>query len=215
VYLSGSSPPVPITLKHFQALAQLGTNTGDFHLYDRIKSGAPFYETEDDYLAGADAARYLLKKLMGKVKEKEKRAEGGQEEAAQDASSSSGVKAESVEPAMGSPSSHKRKRPRRSAAAAVNSYAVPDSDDDAIAAEEDKNDEFAEFRLGTLGGAKKKEKVKLEEVKERKGKVSGETDLEAWVKALGELHKEEQRKVSAACVVVVWMRGSALTWLPA
>ncbi|KAF7365217.1 hypothetical protein MVEN_00393300 [Mycena venus] len=184
VYLN-SVPPVPITLKHFQALAQLESCSSDYLLYDRIKAGAPFYKTEDDYLAGADAARFLLKKLVGKTKA----SEGKERKEVPQTPASPHVKTEPVEAAPGSASPHKRKRPRRSAAAAVNSYAVPDSDDEAIAAEEDKNDEFAEFRLGSLGGGKKKLKV---EGKEGKPKV--QTDLEAWIQALGELYKEEQRK---------------------
>lgn len=103
------------------------------------------------------------------------------------------VKAEPVEavaPGSGSPS-RGRKRPRRSAAA-VNSYAVPDSDDEAIAAEEDRNDEFAEFRMG---GDKKKKAAKVGTL---------ETHLEAWIKALGELHKEEQRKVSWVTGLLRW-----------
>ncbi|KAJ7134623.1 hypothetical protein C8R44DRAFT_697289 [Mycena epipterygia] len=157
--------PVPITLKHFQVMAQLGRATADFYLYERIKQGAPFYATEDDYLTGADSARHLLKKLS---KGKGKEAQPG---------SPTRVKMEPVEAVAGSPRG--KKRPRRSAAAAVNSYAVPDSDDEAIAAEEDRDDEFAEFRMG--GGARKKA-------------VKVETHLERWIKALGELLKEEQRK---------------------
>ncbi|KAJ7250871.1 hypothetical protein B0H12DRAFT_1324188 [Mycena haematopus] len=180
--------PVPITLKHFQVLAQLGSSSPDFHLYDRIKAGAPFYKTEDDYLAGADAARFLLKKLEGKSKAK---GADDKQDVAQPPSPAP-VKKESIESAVGSPPSLKRKRPRRSAAAAANSYVVPDSDDEAIAAEEDKNDEFAEFRLGSLSGGKKKAKA---ENKDKKSKVQrAETNLEAWIKALGELQKEEQRK---------------------
>ncbi|KAJ6584983.1 hypothetical protein B0H19DRAFT_1107570 [Mycena capillaripes] len=177
VYLHPVPAAVPITLKHFQALAQLGSAGVDFHLYERIKSDAPFYATEDDYLAGVDAARFLLKKIS-----KGKGKEGGVLVLVP--ATPPRVKAEPVEtvaPGSGSPS-RGRKRPRRSAATAVNSYAVPDSDDEAIAAEEDRNDEFAEFRMG--GGAKKKV-TKVERV---------ETHLEAWIKALEELLKEEQRK---------------------
>ncbi|KAF8134795.1 hypothetical protein K438DRAFT_1693855 [Mycena galopus ATCC 62051] len=186
LYMDGLTP-VPVTFKHFQILAQLGSNTGDFRLYDRIRSGAPFYRTEEDYLPGSDAARFLLKNLVGK-------ATANDTEVKQDASqtSSSRVKKESVEPAVGSPSSHKRKRPRRSAAAAVSSYIVPDSDDEAIAAEEDKNDEFAEYRLGSLGGEKKKAKADSKEGKPKLQRV--ETDLQAWIKALEGLYKEEQGK---------------------
>ncbi|KAJ7459859.1 hypothetical protein FB451DRAFT_1271766 [Mycena latifolia] len=157
------SVSVPITLRHFEVMARLGTSSVDFQLYERIKQGAPFYKTEDDYLAGADAARHLLKKL-GKGKDKEVAP-----------ASPARVKVEPVEAVAGSPRG--KKRPRRSAAAV--SYAVPGSDDEAIAEEEDLEDEFAEFRLG---GAAKKKTVKVE------------SHLERWIKALGELQKEEQRK---------------------
>ncbi|KAJ7505323.1 hypothetical protein B0H11DRAFT_415511 [Mycena galericulata] len=143
--------PVPITLKHFRAMAALGTASGDYYMYERIKQGAPFYATEDDYLSGQDAARFLFKKL-----EKGKGMDKGKGKAADTGTAASGwprvkaepvearvaVKGESTSPPRG------RKRPRRSAAAAVHSYAVPDSDDEAIAAAEDREDEFAEYRRG-------------------------------------------------------------------
>ncbi|KAJ6477448.1 hypothetical protein C8R47DRAFT_1140603 [Mycena vitilis] len=178
VYLNPIPAPVPITLKHFQALAQLGSAAADFYLYERIKAGAPFYATEDEYLAGADTARFLLKKLS--------KGKGKGKEGAPAPTTPTRVKAEPVDavaPGLGSPSQRGRKRPRRSAATAVNSYAVPDSDDEAIAAEEDRNDEFAEFRMGA--GAEKKKLAKAEKV---------ETHLEMWITALDGLFKEEQRK---------------------
>jgi hypothetical protein len=68
-----------------------------------------------------------------------------------------------------------KKRPRRMAAATITSYAVPDSDDEAIAGEED-----VEFSLFGGGQERKKKRV--------------ETNLQRWIKHLGELLKEEQRK---------------------
>jgi hypothetical protein len=59
------------------------------------------------------------------------------------------------------------------AAATVRSYAVPDSDDEAIADEAD---------LGLLAGQAKKKKV--------------ESNLQQWIKHLSILLKEEQKKVS-------------------
>lgn len=175
--------------------------------------GAPFYVTEDDYLAGADAARFLFKKLekakgadkgkakavdkgkgkaedMGKGKEADKGADGNASPRvkAEPVEARVGVKAEPVSPPRG------RKRPRRSAAAVVRSYAVPDSDDEAIAAVEDREDEFAEFRGGV---SKEKEKGK------DKG-VETVSALEEWVKALGELLKEEQHKVCPRSVLFGW-----------
>ncbi|KAJ7109731.1 hypothetical protein C8R43DRAFT_1079587 [Mycena crocata] len=159
--------PVPVTFKHFQILAQLGSATVDYYMYERIKQGAPFYATEEDYLTGSDSARFMLRNMkLGTGKAKS----GG---------TPTRVKMEPVDALAGSPSGRGKKRPRRSAAAAVNSYAVPDSDDEAIAAEEDREDEFAEYRMG--GGAKKKA-------------IKVETSLERWIKALSELLKEEQQK---------------------
>jgi len=66
----------------------------------------------------------------------------------------------------------KRKRPRRSAAASVRSYAVPDSDDEAIA--EQKVDKTVRLLA-------------------RKRKV--ESNLQRWIKHLSILLKEEQKKV--------------------
>ncbi|KAK7048365.1 hypothetical protein R3P38DRAFT_2868905 [Favolaschia claudopus] len=180
-YLDTATVPVPITLKHFQALAQLGRSTADFHLYERIREGAPFYRTEEDYLGNSDVARFLLKKLKGK----DKGQEGQQPQLP--TQTSPRVKAEPVELTAASPSPRKRKRPRRSATAV--DYAVPDSDDEAIAAEEDMNDEFAEYRLGSLGGGKMKAKADI-----KVAAPKADTDLALWIKALEELNKEEQRK---------------------
>ncbi|KAJ6613285.1 hypothetical protein B0H10DRAFT_2049012 [Mycena sp. CBHHK59/15] len=153
---------VPITFKHFRILARLGRARVDFYLYERIKIGAPFYATEDDYVSNADAAKHLFRKLS----------KGGDAPPC--------VKAEPADTAAGLSSPRGRKRPRRSTAATVASYAVPDSDDEAIAEEEDA--EFAEFRTGGGGAERRRKMVKVE------------THLERWIKALGELFKEEQRK---------------------
>ncbi|KAJ7212114.1 hypothetical protein GGX14DRAFT_447478 [Mycena pura] len=158
-----SNTAVPVTLEHFQVMAKLGTGSIDVYLYDRIKEGAPFYRTKEDYLKGTDV--WLLKS---------KESQPG---------TLKNVKAEPGDSVMGLGSSVRgRKRPRRSAVTAVDSYTVPDSDDEAIAAAEDLDDEFAEYRIGQ---ASRRKAAKVERV---------ETDLEAWIKALGELQKEEQRK---------------------
>ncbi|KAJ7095869.1 hypothetical protein B0H15DRAFT_827409 [Mycena belliarum] len=163
-YLMPTPASVPITLRHFEVMARLGSSSMDYQLYDRIKQGAPFYTTEDEYLAGADSARLMLKRL-GKGKQRE-------------TGSPPCVKVEPVDlVSVGSPRG--KKRPRRSAAVTAVNYAVPDSDDDAIAAEEDREDEFAEYRTG---GVPRKKVAKVE------------TSLERWVEALGKLLKEEQHK---------------------
>ncbi|KAJ7044120.1 hypothetical protein C8F04DRAFT_1389517 [Mycena alexandri] len=169
-YLATGSVPVPITLQHFQVLAKLGSPCVDFYMYERIKQGAPFYATENDYLAGADSAR--LKKIKGKGRE-----------GAPAPGTPPRVKTEpDVKVEVTSSPPRGKKRPRRSATV-VSSYAVPGSDDEAIADEEDLNGEFAEFRMP--GGGLKRKVAKVERV---------ETSLEAWTKALGVLLKEEQRK---------------------
>lgn len=71
------------------------------------------------------------------------------------------------------------RRPRRSAAASVKSYVVPDSDDEAIA--DDKMYIDTSFRK------------LVKEVKEQ----PAETHLQQWIKHLAALVKEEQKKVCA------------------
>nr|GAT60281.1 predicted protein [Mycena chlorophos] len=80
-----------------------------------------------------------------------------------------------------------RRRPRRSAATSNHSYTVPDSDDEAIADEDDLNDEFVEYRKG---GAKRKRTIK---VKEEKKPVT-QSHLQRWIAALSGLQKEEEKK---------------------
>ncbi|KAJ7644135.1 hypothetical protein FB45DRAFT_735982 [Roridomyces roridus] len=161
--------PVPITLKHFRLMAALGTSCADYNLYERIKAGAPFYASEEDYISGSgDTASVLMKKL-DKGKAKAIKVEPVEMRP---------VKVEPVSPPRG------RKRPRRSAATAVSSYAVPDSDDEAITSLEDREGEYAEFR-----GISSKDKVKVK-VKA----MQTVSPLEEWVKALEEINKDEQRK---------------------
>ncbi|KAJ7069787.1 hypothetical protein C8F01DRAFT_1113994 [Mycena amicta] len=151
-----SNAAVPITFKHFQILAKLGSSSNDIYLYDRIKEGATFYTTEQDYTVSVK----LEKDTDVKMEPSEPR-----------------VKLES--PTRG------RARPRRSATS-VNSYIVPDSDDEEIADEADLNDEFIEYRLG---GVKRKKAIKVQE----KPKPI-ESNLQMWIRALSELQKDEQRK---------------------
>jgi len=70
-----------------------------------------------------------------------------------------------------SSSSRGRKRPRRTAATSVRSYAVPDSDDEAIAQSDDP----------------------VEDQEDKK--VTGESSLQLWIKNLSLLLKVETRKV--------------------
>ena len=66
-----------------------------------------------------------------------------------------------------------KKRPRRSAAVTVQSYAVPDSDDEDIVNEDDEDS----FRI------------------DDQEKKSKETNLQLWIKHLSDILKVETRKV--------------------
>ena len=162
---------VPITLKHFQLLARLGrmpvclfshifctaylntTAAQSFYLYHEIESGAEFFLDENDYIAKNDVARNLENKHKVKV----------------EASPNPLPSFSSSAPA---PASNRgKKRPRRSAAVTVQSYAVPDSDDEEIV------DEDSCFRIDD---------------QEKKCK---ETNLQLWIKHLSDILKSETRKV--------------------
>ncbi|KAF5382555.1 hypothetical protein D9615_002846 [Tricholomella constricta] len=147
-YRGSSFMRVPVTLKHFQMLARLG-KTPNLFMYHEIEEGTEFYIDEEDYLQ-AD-----------KVEGKRKAVKA--ETASAPLCSSSRVKQES--PSSSTSGVRRRKRPRRSATS-VKSYAVPDSDDEAIADEED--------------------------IVTRPRPV--ESHVQKWITHLGELLKEEQRK---------------------
>ncbi|KAF8158160.1 hypothetical protein B0H34DRAFT_443560 [Crassisporium funariophilum] len=142
---------VPVTFKHFQILARLG-RTPNFYLYHDIEVGAEFYLDENDYISKNDSARILLSKQKVKVENPPNRLP-------------------SASP-TGSSSNRGKKRPRRSAAVTVRSYAVPDSDDEAIV------DSDSYFAIDDQ-----------EDKKKRK-----ETSLQLWIKHLSELLKAETRK---------------------
>ncbi|CCM03531.1 uncharacterized protein FIBRA_05665 [Fibroporia radiculosa] len=154
---------VPITLKHFKMLARLG-RPPNMVLYDDIEAGTEFYFSEEDYLTPEELAGITPSTSKTRTRRVKVKSECS---ARQDMSSeTSAVIAEALgEKPRGS--LRNRKRPRRSAAATVRSYVVPDSDDEEIA--EDKPDE---------------------QVKRRRS----ETNLQRWIKHLTILLKEEQRK---------------------
>ena len=162
---------VPVTLKHFQLLARLGRtpvrlssyasctaclNTAGLQssfLFHEIEIGAEFYLDENDYIAKNDAARVLEAKHKVKVE------------------ASPNTLASSFSPSPASAANRGKKRPRRSAAVTVQSYAVPDSDDEGIM------DEDTCFRIDD---------------QEKKCK---DTNLQLWIKHLGDILKSETRKV--------------------
>src|SRR5215471_149948 len=132
-------------------------------LFHDIELGAEFYFSEEDYLMQPCPD---TKKAI-KVKSE---------------STASRIKLENIQSALPSTSvstskydasSLGKKRPRRTAAVTVKSYAVPDSDDEAIVDDE-------EIPV-----------VMKREVRRRKI----ESNLQRWIKQLSILHKEEQRKV--------------------
>ncbi|KIM89376.1 hypothetical protein PILCRDRAFT_813299 [Piloderma croceum F 1598] len=151
VYLTyndvGLTSHVPITLHHFKILARLGRPINWTMLHE-IEAGAEFFFSEDDY---------LNKQPKLKIKTEVKT------EVAQSPVPSTSNKAKLDK---------EIRRPRRTTAATIKSYTVPDSDDDDIAEE-------AETAWAMHVDAKKR-------------KV--ESKLQRWIKELSVLLKEEQRK---------------------
>ena len=147
---------MPITLEHFRILARLGRSVNWSMIHD-IELGAEFYFSEEDY---------LNKESKPKVKTEVKT-----ENTQLSVLSTSSSRRSSTSRLEKSPP---KKRPRRSAAEIVTSYAVPDSDDEDIA------DENGEKAL-KLNASSRKKKV--------------ESNLQIWIKELSVLLKEEQRKV--------------------
>ena len=161
---------VPITLKHFQLLARLGrmpvclfscesctaclntVGVQSFYLYHEIETGAEFFLDENDYIAKNDVARNVDAKHKVKV----------------EASPNPLPSFSSSTPVPGS--NRGKKRPRRSAAVTVQSYAVPDSDDEDIVDEDS-------FQM------------------DDQEKKSKETNLQLWIKHLSDILRTETRKV--------------------
>lgn len=104
---------------------------------------------EDDYIANNDQARKLLSNT--KIKK---------ESTPDDVS----------DPTLASPIPRSHKRLRRSTTNSIHSYAVPDSDDDAIMYGEHIEDRYEKKRFRASG-------------------------LQLWIKHLADLLKAEQRKV--------------------
>ncbi|CAA7261575.1 unnamed protein product [Cyclocybe aegerita] len=151
--LTSTQSHVPVTLKHFKLLARLG-RTPNYYLWYDIERGAEFFVDENDYITNDNPSRTLSSRPNIKV----------------EAPASTTIS--SLPPMPSSPSSSTRgkKRPRRSAAGVVRSYADPDSDDEDIA-----NDSL----LASAQEEKKK---------------PGQTSLQLWIQHLGLLLKTETRK---------------------
>jgi len=150
IYKDPLNPPnVPITLKHFQLLARLG-RTPNFYLWNGIEAGAQFYVDENDYLLKSDVTKTSTTKPKLKVEVSQSRP-----------------------PSPGYPSAgpRGRRRPRRSAAQSVRSYAVPGSDDEAIAEDSQCEDDCEDDQTRPMA-----------------------TNLQLWIKHLSQLLKTEMRK---------------------
>ncbi|KAH9480433.1 hypothetical protein JR316_0007033 [Psilocybe cubensis] len=148
---SHSSSHIPVTLKHFQLLARLGRCPNPY-LYHSIEAGAPFYVDEKEYISKSDLSQTASFKQRVKSE------------------SPQSVSMPPNSPSSPSTSTSRgRKRPRRSAAVSVRSYAVPDSDDEAI----------AEDRL-------------IDDQEDKK--APRESHLQLWIKHLTQLLKVETRK---------------------
>ena len=160
VYLAyndvGVASHVPITLQHFKILARLGRLI-NWSMFHDIEAGAEFLFSEDDY---------LNKQLKAKVKT-EVKAEATQLSIPLASNKASTSKLDK---------SPGKKRPRRTAAATIRSYVVPDSDDEDIA---DKTETTWAMHVDA-----KKRRI--------------ESNLQQWIKELTVLLKEEQRKVGGS-----------------
>ncbi|KAF8733215.1 hypothetical protein AX14_004073 [Amanita brunnescens Koide BX004] len=143
---------VPVALKHFRILARLG-KAPSFKLIRSIEMGARFYRDEFDYLSADD--RPLKDQIKGEAIN-----------ITLPSTSCLNVPARS--------STKGRKRPRRSAAAAVQSYAVPDSDEDTMSCDKVKG----KTAILTVGQTK-------------------DDHLRLWMSHLNDLLRSEQRKYNA------------------
>lgn len=130
--------------------------TKHFYLWRSIELGAEFYFDEDDYLSeAARAMRRTAKRQEIKVELPP-------------------CNLPSSSPPVESPTGGRSNRPRRSAAVAVRSYALPDSSDDEGFARDIGSKKFDH---------------------DSKKKITQETRLQLWIKHLGLLLKAETRKV--------------------
>ena len=174
---------VPTTLKQFKILARLGRSPS-LGLYDDIEQGCEFYFTEEDYISPEElsgtvqAPTRKTRKSRNAVKSEPSPTHGP---STAGPSASASVSRASAGSSQGASS---RKRPRRSVASTVKSYAIPDSDDeDIVMGEEDPR--------------------KLKGVQQRPAKKRrAESNLQRWIKQLTILFKEEQRKVRSSSLLL-------------
>ncbi|KAF8513762.1 hypothetical protein JB92DRAFT_3116073 [Gautieria morchelliformis] len=156
---------VPITLKHFKVMARLGREPY-WQLWREIEH-VEFFFSEDDYLDSSDDAPFSETTRSVPAAHATK-LEVKTPELEMNASSN-------THPSLVLSSDQSpRKRPRRTVASAAPSYVVPDSDDEAIAEENISYDSQIQRKT--------------------KGKAKAESSLQAWIKHLTALLKEEEKK---------------------
>lgn len=143
------------------------------HFFDEIEQGAEFFFSEEDYLSPEELNGTITKKKRRYSRIKIKYvAEYSVKSESSPTPPRLAQPASSASPSLPTPSPPRR-RPRRSAVSSSISYAVPDSDDDLIA---DDNDGITR------------------EVKVIAKKRKCESNLQKWIKHLDLLLKDEQRK---------------------
>ncbi|KAK7689999.1 hypothetical protein QCA50_006641 [Cerrena zonata] len=160
---------IPVTLKHFKILARLG-RAPTSSLFDDIEAGAEFFFSEEDYLSPEElsgAPRKVRRRRHSMIKVKLVSSYSIKSEATPGPSRLHTPISSPVGPSRG------QKRPRRSVAAPVKSYVVPDSDDDEIVDADD-----AMIKQTSVQARKRKE----------------ESNMQKWIKHLSVLLKEEQKK---------------------
>jgi len=156
-YLELETPIVPVTLHHFKMLAHMG-RAPNYLLFRVIKEGAGFFFSDNDYLKHPDI------EVKRETPCSETMSSGAVKESSsiEPSSSSSSVMLSTAAPT--------RKRPHRSAAATVKSYAYAQSDsDDGFPSHGTTSDSFQPTR-------------------------TVESDPQLWIRHLSALQKDETKK---------------------
>ncbi|KAF5369469.1 hypothetical protein D9758_002713 [Tetrapyrgos nigripes] len=216
--LDPASSPVPVTLKHFKLLARLGRSI-NYTLFVAIENGSDFYNSEEDYIAEWDTSRRVynrMKKgrdssitrghsrpqvLVGTQSSSSFSVPSSSKSATATtlASSSSTSSATSSSTLNTTANTRGIKRPRRSAAATVQSYIVPDSDDDLIAGDSDTDEDAETEQHVPTEIADRDADVDMDVDVDVDEKIDDRKrveilNLNKWVWGLEELLKEEQAK---------------------
>ncbi|KAI0071695.1 hypothetical protein K474DRAFT_1686956 [Panus rudis PR-1116 ss-1] len=207
------STQIPVTLKLFKILARLG-RAPPSSLIEDIESGAEFFFSEEDYLSADELngigpktrkRKYsrIRVRLVSEYSVKKESVSPAPPSCLPSTSTSNSTLATSSSSGAGSSASARsavvdvkppadasstdtesspkgKKRPRRSAVVAPKSYYVPDSDDEGIMPDEED-----------VGAGAKMKSNSLKKVRKA---IREESNLQKWIKHLGVLFKEEQKK---------------------